>query len=179
MQRILLHVCCGPCASGVVPELRRLGYEPTALLYNPNIHPHQEFLLRKESALKVMDELRVERVIADDYDQEEFLRQARLEPGKRCGYCYRTRLGRTAQEAARLGIGIYTTTLSISPWQDHELIIATGEKLQEKHLGRFQYFDFRPQYKFARTRTFELELYRQKYCGCLISQAESIQEIKT
>lgn len=176
MQRILLHVCCGPCASGVIPELRHLGYEPTALLYNPNIHPHQEFLLRKESALKVMDELCVERVIADDYDQEDFLAQARLEPGKRCGYCYRTRLGRTALEAARLGIGIYTTTLSISPWQDHELIQSTGGLLNAANDAQYSYFDFRPQYKFARNRTFELGLYRQKYCGCLISQAESMQE---
>jgi epoxyqueuosine reductase len=156
--------------------LRRLGYEPTAMLYNPNIHPHQEFLLRKESALKVMDELRVERVMVDDYDMEDFLAQAKMEPGKRCGYCYRTRLGRTAQEATQLGIGIYTTTLTISPWQDHELIIAYGEKLQQKHSELFQYFDFRSQYQFARTRSFELGLYRQKYCGCLISHAESMQE---
>lgn len=173
MQRILLHVCCGPCASGVIPELRRLGYEPTALLYNPNIHPLQEFLLRKESALKVLDELRVERVIADDYDQEEFLRQARLEPGKRCGYCYRTRLGRTAQEATRLGFGIYTTTLTISPWQDHELIKSTGELLNTGNDARYSYYDFRPQYDFVRAKTLELGLYRQKYCGCLLSKLES------
>lgn len=156
--------------------MRRLGYEPTALLYNPNIHPHQEYLLRQESALKVLDELCVERVIADDYDQEDFLRQARLEPGKRCGYCYRNRLGRTAQEAARLGIGICTTTLSISPWQDHELIKSTGELLNAANKARYSYFDFRPQYDFARARTLELKLYRQKYCGCLLSKSESEAE---
>jgi predicted adenine nucleotide alpha hydrolase (AANH) superfamily ATPase len=176
VQRILLHVCCGPCASGVIPELRRLGYEPTALLFNPNIHPLPEFQLRRESALKVLDELCVERVIADDYNQADFLTHARTETGKRCGYCYRTRLGRAAREAEKLGLVNYTTTLTISPWQDHELIITTGKQLQEKHSVLFQYFDFRPQYGFARTQTFKLELYRQKYCGCLLSREESLME---
>jgi len=176
MHKILLHVCCGPCASGVIPELQRLGYEPTALLFNPNIHPHEEFLLRKESALRVLDELGVERVIANDYDQEVFLRQARLEPGKRCGYCYRTRFGRAAKEAARLGIGFYTTTLTISPWQDHILIKSTGESLNAGNKTQYGYFDFRPQYGFARIKTLELGLYRQKYCGCLLSKSESEAE---
>ncbi len=126
----------------------------------------------------MLDELRVERVIADDYDQEEFLRQAQLEPGKRCGYCYRGRLGRTALEADKLGFGIYTTTLTISPWQDHELIQSTGELLNAANDVQYSYFDFRPQYKFARTQTFALGLYRQKYCGCLLSQEESLQEKK-
>jgi predicted adenine nucleotide alpha hydrolase (AANH) superfamily ATPase len=130
--------------------------------------------LRRESALRMLDELGVERVIADDYNQEDFLQQAREEVGKRCGYCYRTRLGRTAQEAARLGITNYTTTLTISPWQDHELIQATGGMLQDTVAATFLYFDFRAQYRFARTQTFKLALYRQKYCGCLPSQQESL-----
>ena len=132
--------------------------------------------MRRESALKVLDELSVERVIADDYNQEEFLRQARLEPGKRCGYCYRIRFLKAAQEAKKLGMKTYITTLTISPWQDHRLMVFTGEMLSQYSKVKYQHFDFRYQYKNARTLTFQMKLYRQKYCGCLLSLEESLQE---
>jgi predicted adenine nucleotide alpha hydrolase (AANH) superfamily ATPase len=48
-MRILLHVCCGPCALYPLRRLREQGHEVTGLFYNPNIHPYQEFRRRLDA----------------------------------------------------------------------------------------------------------------------------------
>ena len=38
-MKIVLHICCGVCAAGVVERLTSEGHEVFGFFYNPNIHP--------------------------------------------------------------------------------------------------------------------------------------------
>ncbi len=49
------------------------------------------------------------------------------------------RLERTAREAATSGFKAFSTTLSISPWQDHDAIAETGDAAGERHGVEFLY----------------------------------------
>ena len=56
-MKIVLHICCGVCAAGVVERLALEGHQVLGLFYNPNIHPQQEYNRRLEVARKVAEEL--------------------------------------------------------------------------------------------------------------------------
>lgn len=71
--------------------------------------------------------------------------------------------------ASTLGIGLFTTSLLISPYQKHELLKEVGTKFD-----RFAYIDLRPFFHDSQRQARELGVYCQKYCGCL----ESAQEAK-
>ena len=43
-MKIVLHICCGVCAAGVVDRLILEGHEVLGLFYNPNIHPLEEYV---------------------------------------------------------------------------------------------------------------------------------------
>ena len=44
---VFLHICCGPCSLMPVVHLRNEGFDVTAFFFNPNIHPEEEYDLRK------------------------------------------------------------------------------------------------------------------------------------
>ena len=90
----------------------------------------------------------------------------------RCGYCYYCRLNEVAKEAKKLGYEYFSTTLLISPYQNHELIKKTGEELAKKYGIKFYYEDFRPYFREGQSKARELGLYMQKYCGCVFSEEE-------
>ena len=46
---LLLHACCGPCATVAVPAWRARGIEPLAWYRNPNIQPAAESRRRVEA----------------------------------------------------------------------------------------------------------------------------------
>lgn len=51
MERILLHICCGPCSLSCIDELQReFPGAITGYYANPNIHPYDELLRRQGSA---------------------------------------------------------------------------------------------------------------------------------
>ena len=47
-MKILVHICCGPCAITPVRAMLEAGMGVTGFYYNPNIHPLQEYLRRRE-----------------------------------------------------------------------------------------------------------------------------------
>ncbi len=59
MMKIVLHICCGVCAAGVVDRLTLEGHEVLGLFYNPNIHPLEEYYRRREATHKVAKELNI------------------------------------------------------------------------------------------------------------------------
>ena len=48
---LLLHVCCGPCATAVVERILPF-VKPILYYYNPNIYPKSEYEKRYESVKK-------------------------------------------------------------------------------------------------------------------------------
>ena len=172
MTRLLLHICCGPCASATIPFWRQKGVDSVGLFFNPNIHPLLEYRRRLTGAREVAEMSRVELVTDEAYDPEAWFTSVAGEAGTRCSRCIGLRLERAAGEAAALGCDAFSTTLSISPWQDHEAIESGGAQAAERHGVEFIYEDLRPLYGESRRLSREWGIYRQKYCGCLVSEWE-------
>ena len=173
-KSILLHVCCGPCAEWPVRVLQEEGYNLTAFFYNPNIHPLFEHDRRRDNARKLM-ELRNVPFLEDDTYMEDQWRGAAWTENypSRCAMCYDVRMRKTAEEAARLGMHAFSTTLLVSPYQDHEAIFTAATRAAAEYGVDFFYRDFRPGYREGQNMAREDGLYRQKYCGCILSLDES------
>ncbi|MCX8034385.1 MAG: epoxyqueuosine reductase QueH [Thermodesulfovibrio sp.] len=172
-MKILLHTCCSNCAIYPIQALKNKGFEITLYWYNPNIHPYTEYRLRLDS-LKKLEQLWKLDVIYDE-DYREFYKFIRMVSGKekeRCLICYRLRLYETAKKAVKLGFSYFTTTLLVSPYQNFDKIIKIGKELGEQCGIDFVNDDFRSGFKKAMNIGKVLELYKQRYCGCIYSEAE-------
>lgn len=172
MTKILLHICCGPCASYPVPVLRKEGFEVTGYFYNPNIHPYREWLLRKQ-ALEQYAAATDLRVIYDEkYNPRDYLQKVAYREARRCLICYQMRLEEAAHIARRGKFDYYSTTLLVSKHQQHDTIKDLGEAIGERYGVPFLYRDFRIGFKQSGEISREMGLYRQQYCGCLYSEVE-------
>jgi hypothetical protein len=178
-MKILLHICCAPCSPFPVEELKRLGHDFHGFFYNPNIHPLPEFERRRKTLEDLAQEIKLDIHFSSFCDIDAFRRGAKEEEQKgnsRCLFCYRLRLDQTAQLAKDEGFKAFTSTLLVSPYQKHDLIIQAAQEVQEARNMKFFYRDFRPGWSFSRQETFRRGLYRQKYCGCIFSEGERQEE---
>lgn len=171
-SRLLLHICCGPCAIMPTRHLLEEGFEITGLFYNPNIHPLKEYLQRREAALICADKLGIEMIWLDEFDIGAWIREQlpRRDSPQRCEWCVEMRIRRAHYEAARLGYEYFTTSLLYSRYQPHEHIARTGKALLSG--PKFIYRDFRAYWQAGINAAKEWELYRQPYCGCIFSETE-------
>lgn len=174
---MLLHICCGPCATATLDHWWGEGMEVTGLFYNPNIQPLLEFRRRLTGA-RDLAESRSLAVVEDlTYDPAAWFEEiVSSEPAGRCAHCIASRLRATARHARESGFPAFSTTLAISPWQDHDAIRAGGNSAQEEYGVEFVYRDLRSAYPDSRRAAREAGLYRQKYCGCILSEWERYRE---
>lgn len=174
-MKLLLHTCCGPCFLGVWEDLSTSDFEVTNYFYNPNIQPKAEYIERLES-LKTAAEGKTKEIIEENYDEAEHLEaiagHEKDFPG-RCIYCCILRLEKTAKKAKELGFDAFSTTLLVSPYQKQEELAMIGKQLGEKYGIEFHYKDWRPYFRSGQNIAKELNIYRQKYCGCKYSKTES------
>jgi predicted adenine nucleotide alpha hydrolase (AANH) superfamily ATPase len=180
-MRLLLHTCCAPCSTGCLKGLAGLkglaaeGVKPVLFWYNPNIHPWTEYAARRDSLADLAHEQGLELEAVDEYGLRPFIRglypHLEKETG-RCSYCYRLRLEKTAERAQKGGYDSFSSTLLISPYQDHESIRETGEELAGRYGLQFFYRDFRPFFREGQKAAREQGRYMQKYCGCIFSEEE-------
>lgn len=177
-MNILLHACCGPCSIYPVDAIRAEGFNVTGHFFNPNIHPYKEWEQRKVALEEYARSIKLDLLVEEEYLLEEFLRGVVHREQERCAFCYDLRLRRTAELAKERGFDCYSSTLLVSPYQKHELIRETGVRLGEEVGIPFYYLDFRPGYREATQRSRELEMYRQKYCGCIYSEKERFYKAK-
>jgi len=173
-MKLLLHICCANCAIYPLERIRNLGIEFTGLWFNPNIHPYQEYCMRLESLQRLSEEWRFPVIYNDTYDLNLFLKGVIDAPRvpERCTYCYRLRLEETAKKAKEEGFDSFGTSLIVSPYQRYELIVEIGKELAERYNIEFFFEDMRSHYRDGLKISKELGLYRQKYCGCIYSEAE-------
>jgi predicted adenine nucleotide alpha hydrolase (AANH) superfamily ATPase len=82
------------------------------------------------------------------------------------------RLEKTASFAAVNGYDAFSTTLLISPYQNHDFLKLNGEKLAAQYGVSFLYRDFRPRFREGQRLAKEREYYMQKYCGCIFSEED-------
>jgi predicted adenine nucleotide alpha hydrolase (AANH) superfamily ATPase len=171
-DRLLLHICCGPCGTSSHGYWRDEGADILGFFYNPNIHPLLEHRRRLEGVRELAERVGMPLVEDLDYDPQTWFAQVAGDAGSRCARCLALRLERAAEEAVRQGCEAFSTKLAISPWQDHEAIQAGGEEAAARHGVEFLYRDLRPLYPESRRLSREWGLYSQKYCGCLVSEWE-------
>ena len=180
--RLLLHVCCAPCSSYVLEYLSHY-FDITACFYNPNIAPKSEYDYRAQELMRLTQQMLLPspvHCLIEPYDPQAFNQIAKglenqPEGGARCTACYRLRLEETAKIAAKDQYDYFTTTLSISPLKDAERLNAIGRELSEQYGVPYLYSDFKKRegYKRSIQLSAEYHLYRQDYCGCAFSKAES------
>jgi len=180
-MRLLLHICCAPCAIYPLEELRGEGFDSiTGFFYNPNIHPYTEYIRRK-TALEEYSGRHDLPVIFRDYNLTDYFRGVAQneEAPARCRLCWRMRLNESALFGSRNGYDAFTTTLLVSPYQDHDLIKEIGREAAENCGIDFIYREFRKGFRKAQDDARREGLYRQKYCGCIFSERERYEEHKT
>lgn len=177
-RSILLHVCCAPCATYSVKRLREQGFAVTGCWYNPNIHPYSEHERRRETLVQYAGEIDLPVIWEPGYEMVGFLRAvAGREPfGERCRLCYRMRLERTAEIAAREGFDAFTTTLLISPYQNQSALQEIGQELGARYGVPFFYENFRRGWTERGQMVRTHELYSQRYCGCVYSEWEALDK---
>lgn len=180
-MKLLLHICCGPCALYPIKELlSKKNDSVTGFYYNPNIHPPSEYKRRRDALVSANSGIEI---IYPPYKMEEYFTRifsnvvangcSPLQD--RCPACWKLRLEKTADFAKKNGFDAFTTTLLISPYQDHEKIKKIGERLAGEKGIKFYYQDFRLGFKDSQEEAKKDDLYRQKYCGCVFSELERVK----
>ena len=168
--RLLLHLCCAPCAAYPVPALRERGHQVTGFFFNPNIQPEDEHARRLDALERFAPALGLDLVIAAAPEPDS--RPAAGGEGDRCRRCYELRLRATAREARRGGFAAFSTTLLFSIHQKHEVIRTVAVDVARAEGIPFFYRDLREGWAAGGRAYRESGLYRQRYCGCLPSKLE-------
>ena len=171
-MRVLLHICCAPCANQCVSVLRDGGQEVTGFWYNPNIHPFTEYRARRNCVREYAKSVRLPLLERDEYALRPFVREVAQDIGGRCVKCYEMRLFAAAQAAREGGFDAFTSSLFISPYQNHELMRQVAQQAAESFGVTFAYEDFRPYFRAGQDYAREQGFYMQKYCGCVFSEEE-------
>ena len=171
-MKILLHICCAPCAIYPLKTLRQDGVEVMGFFYRHNIHPYRECQRREETlkSFAASEELRV--VYQKGYDMEGFIRSVAFREKDRCSYCYHDRLKSAARVAKKGKFDGFTSTLLYSKFQKHAAIKQVGESVGQTEGIPFFYQDFRNGWKEGIALSRERNMYRQPYCGCIYSEKD-------
>ena len=177
-MKIALHTCCGPCLIEPFDALVEEAEHVVAVFFNPNIHPAEEYVRRRETLSEYARGAGIE-VVEIAYDPALWHAEVAPyfeTPAERCRHCYALRLSEVARWAAENGFDAVTTTLTVSPYQDEAAISQEGHRAAEKAGTIYLDRDYRDRYRSATERSRALEMYRQNYCGCVISQSEAQQQ---
>ncbi len=123
-------------------------------------------------------------LIVDAYRPVEWLDRVRgvlLSPegGERCSSCFRAQIEGAAKAAVAERCEALSTTLSISPHKDVGVIDLIGEEICRRYRLKWLYRIWRKSGGFALAvrRSTEMGLYRQRYCGCVMSIREEGTEL--
>ena len=182
--KLLLHSCCAPCSSSVLERLVEF-FDITIFFYNPNIDKEEEFKKRQDEEIRLINELnnkysknKIKIVTtnhnSDDYNKIVLGLENEKEGGKRCEKCFFLRLSETAKFAKQNNFDYFTTTLTVSPHKNAELLNEIGLKISEEFKIKFLVSDFKKEdgYKRSIELSKKYNLYRQDYCGCKFSKRE-------
>ncbi len=175
--KLLIHSCCAPCSSYVLEYLSEY-FDMTILYYNPNIYPEEEFNKRLFEQQRLVNEMGLSVKVVDiGYQSEKFYEAVKgleelPEGDRRCEKCFILRLEETAKIAKKCRFDYFTTTLSISPLKDEQLLNKIGRELSDKYGIKYLYSDFKKKngYKRSIELSAQYNLYRQDYCGCVFSR---------
>lgn len=171
MAKLLIHICCAPCLIYPFKIIREHNFEVKGFFYNPNIHPENEFNLRWKSLEEYSKKINLD-VIKQSYNPDEFFNCISPNKKERCQFCWQMRLEKTAFFAKENNFDYFTTSLLVSPHQNHNKLKQISQAVALKFGVKLFYYDFREGFMGSRITAKENNLYLQKYCGCNYSIAE-------
>lgn len=179
---LLLHSCCAPCSSYVIEYLSRY-FKITVFYYNPNISPESEYMYRAKEQQKLINNMETKykvNFLEGEYMPEEFYHICKglenaPEGRERCLKCFDLRLRKTAQKAKEGCYDYFTTTLTISPLKNSQIINSLGKDISDIYGIKYLFSDFKKRegYKRSIVLSEKYNLYRQNYCGCVFSRKQS------
>lgn len=174
-ENIILHACCATCSGYPIEILKEMGYNPIVYYFNPNIFPQEEFSKRLNELDLYTKKKNIELIIGEysQIDWNNFIMGLENEPekGLRCQKCFEYRLLDTIRQAKKLNVDIFTTTLTVSPHKQSNVIFEQARKLAQKYDIKFLEIDFKKNDGFFKTMQIAKSenFYRQNYCGCRYS----------
>ena len=181
-DRLLLHSCCAPCSGEVMEALLHSEIDFSIFFYNPNIHPLQEYEIRKLENIKFAEKHGIPFIDAD-YDKDNWFERAKgmewePERGKRCSMCFDMRFERTALYAYEHGFPVICSSLGISRWKDMDQINESGLKAAAPYPG-LAYWTYNWRKSGGSERMYQIakreNFYKQEYCGCVYSLRDTNQ----
>ena len=144
-KRLLMHSCCAPCAGEIMEAVAASDIDTTIFFYNPNIHPKEEYEIRKNENIRFAEKLGFDFVDAD-YDKENWFERIKgledePERGERCTICFDMRFERSALFAYENGFDVFATTLGISRWKDLNQINNSGLRAAKRY-NKLTFWDY-------------------------------------
>ena len=170
-KKLLLHSCCAPCAGEIMEAVAASGIETTIYFYNPNIHPKEEYEIRKDENIRFAEKLGFDFIDAD-YDKDNWFDRVKgledePERGERCTVCFDMRFERTALYAYENNFKIFATTLGISRWKDLDQINNSGLRAANRY-NNLGFWDFNWRKQGGSSRMLEIskkeKFYKQELC---------------
>ena len=158
-SKLLLHSCCAPCAGEIMEAVAASDIDTTVYFYNPNIHPVEEYEIRKEENKRFCKTLGFSFIDAD-YDKDNWFERVKglenePERGRRCTECFDMRFERSALFASENKYAVYATTLGISRWKDMSQINDSGHRAAKRY-EKVAYWDFNWRKKGGSSRMIEI-----------------------
>ncbi len=184
-ERLLLHMCCGPCSTAPLRTLAERNVEVHIHFANSNIAPREEYAHRLETARNYAEGLGISftegeyapeawtQAVAALPPEQRTSTDGTAPPPERCRACYRLRFQESARYAATHGFSHLGTTLSVSPYQYTDIIREELERACTEAGAEPFFEDYSPLYPETVRTSKEKGLYRQDYCGCLPSKQEA------
>lgn len=175
-NKLLLHSCCAPCSGEVMEALLASNIDFSIFFYNPNIHPVQEYEIRKQENIRFAEKHNIPFIDAD-YDKDNWFERIKgmewePERGKRCTACFDMRFERTALYAHEHGFPVISSSLGISRWKNMEQINDSGVRAASRYEG-ITYWTYNWRKGGGAARMYEIAkdegFYKQEYCGCVYS----------
>ena len=174
--KVLLHSCCAPCSGELMDSFIDSGIDFTIFFYNPNIHPKEEYEIRKNENIRYARKKNIPFIDAD-YNRNQWFKRVKgleFEPerGKRCSVCFDMRFERTALYAMENNFKVFTSSLGISRWKDMNQINQSGIRAASRYPDLI-YWTYNWRKKGGSQRMYEIskqeQFYQQEYCGCVYS----------
>ena len=152
---------------------------PVLYWNNPNIHPLLEYKSRLDAMQEYARREHLPLIVSGEYGLRPFTKAVSKDPDSRCDYCYAVRLRAAAAHAREHGFDGFSTTLMISPYQDLDQIVRLAEEAAEESGVPFVRYDFQPFFRAGQEKVRGMNLYMQKYCGCVYSEEERYERKKS
>lgn len=179
MPTLLLHCCCAPCSTHCLETLIE-HFDVTTYFFNPNISPIEEYQQRLQELDRLIKGMGYENKINQlhaHYQPQDFFDCAKglenaPEGGERCAKCFYLRLKSTAQKAREGGFEYFSTTLTISPLKNAQLLNEIGMQVAQEEGVKWLPSDFKKKNGYINSIRLSEQygLYRQNYCGCVFSK---------